>query len=281
MTRCTADTSAGMRCALADGHRHLHVTARGDRFIRRGGPLLFEGPWPLAGQDMTPESLRAMAQTPADSTADHIGPDHHTDALRYMATGSNRLAKAVTGELSHLGNRVVALEKQLAALGDPPVTRVELTTLTNRVDQLSGRHDKLTMSVGRRAEELDRLTDRVRQLQDQLERLSAEMVKSRSNHSQRLDALARADFGGGLAGMRRDINRIVSLIGAEGWNGRKELATTEQLAGHTLAMGKLDERLAVLEGRLCRRGNPYDAKLCVLPRGHKDRHADDQGVTWE
>lgn len=265
--RCTFDTNTGGRCALVEDHQgQLHVTPHGEYFAERGGKVF----GPVTGHSVTPsvdaaasafmrlqQGIWCGAQEPGTSStrADvrcqkplhHAGDHHNAAGVSWAGASQSRLGNRVVA----LENTVKAMERQLVALGTPPPTRAELTTLTDRVDQLATR---LT--------ELEKTTADDRQ---QLER--------------KLTALHRVEYGGGVAGLRRDVNRLVSLVGDEAWNHREGLATLKDLHGTDKAVVTLNDRVSRLEN-VCRASNSYDDKLCVLPKDHKGDHHDDQGETW-
>jgi BMFP domain-containing protein YqiC len=275
-TRCTADTNLGARCALAEGHQNLHVTLHGQRFVKRGGPLLFEGPWPAAGtaQPMQctashPDFTKSRCELPRFHVGMHVDgnitwpkvetrpPDHRVDALRYAFSmrapeptfTPQQVDAYVRAITSGLGKKVAELEERLA---------------------------EVTQSVTERMQRLDA------DIQTGIE-------GSGKAAARKFTALLSVEAGGGLQGLRRDINRMVGLVGEQAWNGRKELATREDLDDAVVqgkitaeAVDRLENQTAQL-GKLAQcsaySGNDGD-RYCVRVNHHDGTHLGEDGFAW-
>jgi hypothetical protein len=295
--RCTFDTVTGGRCALAEGHNGtLHVTVDGSYFAERGGktfgPVLnytvqagVDYAFPPASTKLSSEWWAEVANwTPAGP------PPSPRLIIEGTEGGGGTTGVPAAVRVGDLISRN-ELDNRLRELTECPRLVTELREL---VDNLAGRLGVV---------ERHRLPQRVEAFEHTAASLQRQVQAERTHHVEhsaavrnlreelehKLTALHRVEYGGGLAGMRRDINRMVGLVGEQAWNGRKELATREDLDDAVVqgkitaeAVDRLENQTAQL-GKLAQcsaySGNDGD-RYCVRVNHHDGTHLGEDGFAW-
>ena len=268
--RCDFDTVIGARCALAQGHQgRLHVTPQGDYFAERGGKVF--GPvigynvtagtdygFPPAGTKLSPEFWANVASwTPsAPVSREELATKADNDALATLEQAVLQVRELVDNLAGRLGV-------------------VERHRLPQRVEAFEHTAASLHRQVQAERTHHVEHSAAVRNLREELER--------------KLTALHRVEYGGGLAGIRRDINRMVGLVGEQAWNGRKELATREDL-DDAVVQGKITaEAVDRLENQTAQLGklaqcSAYSGgtggRYCVRVNHHDGTHLGEDGFAW-
>jgi len=269
--RCDFDTVIGARCALAQGHQgHLHVTPQGDYFAERGGKVF----GPVLGYNVT------------------AGVDYG------FPPAGTKLSPEFWADVASWTSRAPVSREELATKADNDA----LVTLEQAVLQVRELAENLSGRLG--VLEGHRLPENVEAFKHTMASFQRQLYAERTHHvehsaavrnlreelERKLTALHRVEYGGGLAGMRRDVNRLVGLVGDEAWNGRKELATAEDLAGTDKAVAHLNDRLSALEnqtvqlGKLaqCSASNRLDGAVrpCIRVNHHDGTHLGEDGFAW-